>query len=65
MIQICIATPSATHGPSAWHSIATGRTLALALARARARLESYGRINPGQLFYRRAGDGARHPLIGG
>lgn len=64
MFQICIAIPSATHGPSAWHSIATGRTLALALARARARLETYGRINPGQLFYRRPDDGTRHSLIG-
>lgn len=63
MYQVCIATPSATHGPSAWHSIATGRTLALAMDRARIRIDTYGRINPGQLFYRRSNDGARHPLI--
>lgn len=64
MYQVCIATPSATHGPSAWHSIATGITLALAMERARVRLDTYGRINPGQLFYRRANDGSRFPLIG-
>jgi hypothetical protein len=64
MFQLCIAIPSAMHGPSAWHSVATGRTLAQALARARARLDAYGRVNPGHLFYRRADDGARHPLIG-
>lgn len=63
MYQICIATPSPVHGPSSWHSIATGRTLAGALARARARLDTYGRINPGNLFYRRPNDGARYPLI--
>ena len=44
--------------------IATGRTLATAIERARIRLDTYGRINPGQLFYRRPNDGSRFPLLG-
>lgn len=63
MYQVCIATPSSFHGPSSWHSVASGRTLSSAIAKARARLETYGKINPGSLFYRRPNDGARYPLI--
>jgi hypothetical protein len=63
MYQVCIATPSDVYGPSAWHSIATGRTLALAMERARVRLDTYGPMNPGRIFYRRSDDGARYPLI--
>ena len=63
MYAICITTPSDLHGPSHCHTVATGRTLALALARARARLDTYGPLSPSRLFYRRPNDGARHALI--
>lgn len=63
MFQICITAPSDLHGSSNSHTVATGRTLAIALERARARLDTYGPLSPGRLFYRRANDGARRPLI--
>lgn len=64
MFQICITAPSDLHGPSNSHTVATGRTLGIALARARTSLSTYGPLSPGRLFYRRPGDdGRRHALI--
>lgn len=64
MYTVYISTPSAVHGPTDAHSVATGRTLSIALARARARLDTYGPMNPGRIFYRRPNDGVMYPLIG-
>lgn len=63
MYTIYITTPSAIYGPTDVHSVATGRTLAIALQRARVRLDTYGPLSPGRLFYCRPGDGTRRPLI--
>lgn len=64
MYTIYLTTPSDVHGPSDVHSLATGRTLAVALQRARVRLDTYGPVSAGRLFYCRPGDGTRRPLIG-
>ena len=59
--QILFFCGSDLHGPSATHCAGSGRTLALALDRARARLATYGPV--GALYYRHPGDGALYPLI--
>lgn len=62
MFTIYITAPSDLHGPTDCHGIGTGRTLAIALQRARVRLDTYGPLSPGRFFFRR-GDGPRQSLI--
>lgn len=62
MYAIFLAVSSDLH-PNDRHLVSEGRTLAIALARARPRLATYGAVvAPGRLFYMK-GDGVRRPLV--
>lgn len=63
MYAIYLSASSDLHGPNNRHLVSEGRTLSIAVARARPRLATYGAVvAPGRLFYAK-GDGMLRPLI--